>query len=794
MEDNIIGRNQTEEALRDANQFNFEIVSQAGEGIIVYDRNLRYKVWNRFMECLTGVLAEDVLGRNALDLFPHLHEQGVEKLLERALNGETVTSPDIQFYCTSTNKKGWVVGTYAPHRNACGEIIGVIATLQDVTERRRAEEAMRDSENKLATTIEFLPDATFVIDLEGRVVAWNKAMEEMTGVSKVDMIGQGDHAYTVPFYGERRQQLLDLIDKDDQEIASKYEYVQRKGDTLYAETFAPALHDGKGAYVWATGGPIFDVHGNRTGAIESIRDITERRRSEEALQEVERAAENSKAQYERAVSMISDIVWRYDVNAEGEKIGSYISPVADKMLGLPDGTVGDSFEKYFSYVHPEDLPGVRDILSKGLRTLARDLTTEYRLQKADGTTIWVRSKGSAYSQSDGRVTAFGTTSDITERKCMEEDLRKSKEMYGNIFENSIIGIFQSIPGGKYLSVNPAFARLFGYDTPEELIASVTDIGHQLYLNPLDRDRAIKTILEQGFLEGFELETRRKDGTKFWVSMNTIIEQDENGMRFDGTVEDITERKRAVEELCKARDELERRVDERTSELETKNSEMERFIYTVSHDLRTPLISMSGFMGFLKQDLEKGDPKRVEEDLRIVNDAVMKMDRLLLETLELSRIGRVVNPPEDVPFGEIVEDALKQTRSKIESKGFKVSVAQDLPVVNVDRMRIAEVLVNLIENSIKYTGSQGNPEIEIGQRTDGKDRVFFVRDNGIGIDPRQHEKVFELFYKVDKKSEGSGAGLAIVKKIIEVHGGRIWIESELGMGSTVCFTLPLANHR
>lgn len=653
MEDNIIGRDQTEEALRDANQFNFEIVSQAGEGIIVYDRNLRYKVWNRFMERLTGALAEDVLGRNAFDLFPHLHERGVDQLLKRALNGETVTSPDIQFYCTFTDKKGWVAGTYAPHRNARGEIIGVIATLQDITERKR---------------------------------------------------------------------------------------------------------------------------------------------SEEALQEVKRAAENSKARYEQAVSMISDIVWRYDVNAQGEKIGSYISPVADKMLGLPDGTVGDSFEKYFSYVHPEDLPGVRDILSKGLRTLARDLTTEYRLQKADGTTIWVRSKGSAYSQSDGRVTAFGTTSDITERKCMEEDLRKSKEMYRNIFENSIIGIFQSIPGGKYLSVNPAFARLFGYDTPEELIASVTDIGHQLYLNPLDRDRAIKTILEQGFLEGFELETRRKDGTKFWVSMNTIIEQDENGTHFDGTVEDITERKRAVEELRKARDELEQRVEERTSELETKNSEMERFIYTVSHDLRTPLISMSGFMGFLKQDLERGDRKRVEEDLRIVNDAVTKMDRLLLETLELSRIGRVVNPPEDVPFGEIVEDALKQTRSKIESKGFKVSVAQDLPVVNVDRMRIAEVLTNLIENSIKYKGSQEHPEIEIGQRIDGKDRIFFVRDNGIGIDPTQHEKVFELFYKIDKKSEGSGAGLAIVKKIIEVHGGRIWIESELGKGSTVCFTLPLANRR
>lgn len=246
------------------------------------------------------------------------------------------------------------------------------------------------------------------------------------------------------------------------------------------------------------------------------------------------------------------------------------------------------------------------------------------------------------------------------------------------------------------------------------------------------------------------------------------------------------------ELRKAHDELEIRVKERTEELAGRNTEMERFIYAVSHDLRTPLISVSGLLGFLKQDAEKGDLERMNADLRIANEAVTKMDQLLMETLELSRIGRVVNPPEDVPFGEIIDDALEQTSEKIRSKWCKISVADNLPAVHVDRMRITEVLVNLIENSIKYMGSQANPEIEIGQRIDEKDRVFFIRDNGIGIDPSQNDKVFELFYKVDKKSEGTGAGLAIVKRIIEVHGGRIWIESELGQGCTVCFTLPLAN--
>ncbi|MDI9616908.1 MAG: HAMP domain-containing sensor histidine kinase [Methanothrix sp.] len=235
---------------------------------------------------------------------------------------------------------------------------------------------------------------------------------------------------------------------------------------------------------------------------------------------------------------------------------------------------------------------------------------------------------------------------------------------------------------------------------------------------------------------------------------------------------------------------EREKEHLIKELEARTSEMERFIYTVSHDLRSPLITVSGFLGFLRDDIEKGAWDKVRKDLEIIESSITKMDRLLQDTLELSRIGRMMNPPEDVPFYDIVKEALEQTSERIRSRGVSVSVAEDMPVVHVDRMRAVEALVNLIENSAKYMGDQSDPRIEIGCMRDGE-TVFYVRDNGIGIDPKNHQRIFELFYKVDNRTEGTGAGLAIVKRIIEVHGGRIWIESELGKGCTVFFTLPLS---
>jgi signal transduction histidine kinase len=228
------------------------------------------------------------------------------------------------------------------------------------------------------------------------------------------------------------------------------------------------------------------------------------------------------------------------------------------------------------------------------------------------------------------------------------------------------------------------------------------------------------------------------------------------------------------------------------ELEAQNEELERFTYTVSHDLRSPLVTIRGFLGYLRRDAETGDLQRFESDMNRIANAVDKMQVLLNELLELSRVGRITNPPEDVPFEEIIRETADLLSGQLEAGNIRLKItASKFPAVRVDKLRISEVLQNLIGNAAKFMGDQSEPVIEIGLKssTSDDDPIFFVRDNGIGIHPDFHERIFGLFNRLDPAIEGTGIGLTLVKRIIEIHGGRIWLESEPGKGSTFLFTLP-----
>ena len=228
------------------------------------------------------------------------------------------------------------------------------------------------------------------------------------------------------------------------------------------------------------------------------------------------------------------------------------------------------------------------------------------------------------------------------------------------------------------------------------------------------------------------------------------------------------------------------------ELEERNAELEQFAYTVSHDLRNPVITIKGFVGMLERDLQENRLDRFQTDIARISNAADKMGSLLYDLLSLSRVGRVVNPPEEIDLVLLTKEALEMLDERLRASKVKVEISPYLPVIYADRVRMREVMENLIDNAAKYMGDQPRPLIEIGGENNGAETVIYVKDNGIGIEPQFHAKIFGLFEKLDPDNEGTGIGLAMVKRIIETHGGRIWVESEgSGKGSTFLFALP--NH-
>ncbi len=227
-----------------------------------------------------------------------------------------------------------------------------------------------------------------------------------------------------------------------------------------------------------------------------------------------------------------------------------------------------------------------------------------------------------------------------------------------------------------------------------------------------------------------------------------------------------------------------------SELESKNAELERFTYTVSHDLKSPLFTIRGFLGYLEQDALAGDMDRLKSDIQRITGATEKMQQLLNDLLELSRIGRLMNEPDIIQFGELVSEAVALVHGRIMERGIAIHIDQRMPLVYGDRPRLLEVVQNLVDNAAKFMGDQNDPRIEIGWEGDENGKpILYVRDNGIGIPPEHHERIFGLFNKLDVKVDGTGIGLALVKRIVEVHGGRIWLKSEAGKGATFYFTIP-----
>ncbi|MDQ6958272.1 MAG: ATP-binding protein [Mariprofundaceae bacterium] len=375
--------------------------------------------------------------------------------------------------------------------------------------------------------------------------------------------------------------------------------------------------------------------------------------------------------------------------------------------------------------------------------------------------------------------------EITERKQAEDELRRSEERIKLLLESTAEAIYGLDAEGKCTFANPACLKILGYESMDDVLGKNM---HNL-IHHTRPDGSPYPMHECHIYEAFQKGTGthvdnevlwRKDGTSFageyW---SHPIHEDGKTIGSVVTFMDITERKG----LEKARQKL-------MDNLEEKATEMERFVYTVSHDLKSPLITIQGFLGLLEKDALEGETKRIQGDISHIQKAARQMQELLADLLEISRIGRLVNTPERVNFNQLVQDVVELLDGQIKTCGVQIDVMPEMPTLYGDRKRLLEVVQNLIDNALKFMGEQTAPHIEIGYHLKKGENIYYIKDNGIGIEPRFHQKVFELFERLNPEIEGTGIGLAIVKRIIELEGGRMWIESEgKGRGCTFCFVLP-----
>ena len=368
--------------------------------------------------------------------------------------------------------------------------------------------------------------------------------------------------------------------------------------------------------------------------------------------------------------------------------------------------------------------------------------------------------------------------EANERQNIETQLRTSEHLFKSAFHASQLPFcITELETGHHIDANDAYLHLLQY-TREEVIGH-TAIELNQWSSNEERTRLVNELVATGKVRNWVDTITTKTGEKRNVVMSYDLLNIDGKSRILSLFEDVTERKLAEE----TREKL-------ISELKQKNAELERFTYTVSHELKTPLVTIKNYTEIVAKDLQNENYGRVQKDFSRILIATDKMNETIQDLLELSRVGRLVNSPKEIDTHRLIHDVIEGLELQSYAENIKVEIAPDLPRLYGDDVRLREVFENLIVNAAKYMGDQADPLIEIGMRLQGDEQVIYVKDNGMGIDPQYHTRIFNLFEKLNPAIEGTGVGLTLVKSIVEYHGGKIWVETEgLGKGAAFCFTLP-----
>lgn len=643
--------------------------------------------------------------------------------------------------------------------------------VQEEAKRKMAQKELRESERRLSDIINFLPDAILAIDRDGNIIAWNRAIEDMTGFPAEKMLGKGNYEYAIPFYGTRRPILVNFVTSWNDEVEEQYSFIKKEGDTLFTETDVPYAR-GRSRVLWGKASPLYDTQGNIVGAIESIRDVTDRKQAEEALRESEnrfRAIFNSTFQF---TGMMTPDGVLMEAN---QAALDFAGITKEDVIGKP-------------FWDARWWRGNEAIVQQLKQAIARAaegqfVRYEVELQGAGDTrTITDFSLKPVFAPDGTLKMLIPEGRDIGERKRAEDALFNEKEKLRFLSENAPFGMALIDRNGRFLYINPKFREIFGYDLKD--VPDGKTWFRKAYPDSAGRHEVIRTW--QGDTAGTPYGEQRqrvfnatcKDNSVKTVNFTTVILKDDD---FIMVCEDITERKRLEGQLLNVQ----------------KMEAIGTLSGGIAHDFNNILMGIQGYASLIMLDI--GADNLQHERLKRIEEQVKSAADLTGQLLGFARGGKYVTKP--VNMNELIEKTSTMFGRTKKEVSIHRKYEKEIWAVEADRGQLEQVFLNLYLNAWQAMPEGGDLSLETRNVVVGKNRTTTysmvpgryvktsVNDTGMGMDEKTRERIFEPFFTTKELGRGTGLGLAMVYGIVKNHNGFIEVASDPGKGTTFTLYLP-----
>ena len=792
--------------------------------VIEWDSDERISRWTGEAEKIFGFTEKEVLGKNAEEL-----KLIYEKDINTVKNDHSLLVTGVKNYIVTVNRNytkdrkiifcEWYNTVRKDYK---GKILYSLSQVLEVTERINAEKALAENRTRLNDIVTFLPDPTFAIDKNKRIILWNKAMEEMTGFTAAEMIGKQDREYAIPFYGEKRPVLLDLIFSDDEEIKSKYKEILKKGDSFTTSIFCPSLYKNKGAWLYSKASPLYNSEGEIIGAIESMRDITYQKMQEETeIKRLEQLTLQQEILIETATSEYlnkGDIKLLYQFLTE--RIGNYLKAERTSIwlfndefsklecinlyeLSKKTHTKGDILEydefknefealkrsKFVDASYPYQDPRTKGYVDKYFSKLNITSMLDSVIRFSDKLlgVICVEHVGIKHIWSSEEISFLCQLADQIaiaisnhQRKIVEKNLKK----LSMAVEQSQISIVITNKDAIIEYVNPKFLEISGY-TIDEVMGKNPNMLSSDYFGKNDYAKMWELLIAGEKWNGI-FRNKKKNGELYWESATITPLKNEDGVitNYVAVKEDIT-----------LKQEMETNLKKALEHAEEMNRLKSNFLANMNHEIRTPLNGMLGFAEILTMELNNPIHKNMAATILYSGKRLGETLNLILDlsTIESQNVELDKKRTEVITTVEKIALSFRET---IENKGIRLKFDSKLKSCfsELDEHFFVRAVHNIIDNAVKYT-EKGEINIEVGILLEDDIKYIFIniKDTGIGIPEDKIPVIWQAFRQVseglNRGYEGTGLGLTIAKKIIELMHGSIEVKSKLGQGTEFIVKIP-----